>query len=348
MNLKNDEIYQELLCYYKEDDIINIKNNRLELKKIFKNIIKENSKEYEIEDLFNNINDNVFLIDTPDDYQLINDFFIKQRQCFKLLLDDDIELECSFDHKIETTSGWKFAKDLSKIDLIKTKNGYLKLIDKCDIGENKVYDFEIDHKNHRYWSNDISSHNTAKTFVTCYYALSCLKDHKFEKIILTKPVQEAGENLGFLPGTIDEKIAPHYESYRSTFLKMVDAPTLERNYKNGIIENKPLAFMRGASFENCLIIGDEFQNADIRSLIMFITRMGKGSKIIICGDISQYDIDKQYIALDYLPKLIGDIPGVGTFTFTEDDIMRHSILIEITKRYELAKSQDSFPKKKKQ
>jgi len=189
---------------------------------------------------------------------------------------------------------------------------------------------------------------TAKTFVTCYYALSCLKDHKFEKIILTKPVQEAGENLGFLPGTIDEKIAPHYESYRSTFLKMIDSPTLERNYKNGIIENKPLAFMRGASFENCLIIGDEFQNADIRSLIMFITRMGKGSKIIICGDISQYDIDKQYIALDYLPKLIGDIPGVGVFTFTEDDIMRHSILIEITKRYEMAKNTDLFPKKKKQ
>lgn len=188
---------------------------------------------------------------------------------------------------------------------------------------------------------------TAKTFVSCYYALDCLKTNRFEKIILTKPVQESGENLGFLPGTIDEKISPHYESYRSTFLKLTDKNTLERNYKNGIIENTPLAFMRGASFENTLMIGDEFQNADIRSLIMFITRMGKGSKIIICGDISQYDINKENIALDFLPKLIGDIKGVGVFEFTEDDIMRHSILIEITKRYELAKNNNQLPKMKR-
>lgn len=189
---------------------------------------------------------------------------------------------------------------------------------------------------------------TSKTFASCYYAINCLKTHKYEKIILTKPVQEAGENLGFLPGSIDEKIAPHYESFVTNILKFIDKKTLERNYKDGVIENKPLAYMRGANFDDCLIIGDEFQNADIRALIMFITRMGKNSKVIICGDVSQHDIGKDFVALEYLIKLIGDVQGVGVFRFSEEDIMRHPILIEITKRYEKAKREDNkLPKVKK-
>lgn len=189
---------------------------------------------------------------------------------------------------------------------------------------------------------------TAKTFISCYYAIKCIENNSFSKIILTKPVQEAGENLGFLPGTVSEKIDPHYESYRHALLKLIDKKTLEKHYKEEVIENRPLAFMRGANFDDSLIIGDEFQNADLRSLIMFITRMGKDSKVIICGDTSQHDIGKDYVALEYLKDLIGDIKGVATFKFAEEDIMRHSILIEITKRYEKAKHDSSnLPKTKK-
>lgn len=185
---------------------------------------------------------------------------------------------------------------------------------------------------------------TAKTFMSCYYSIKCLMDHKFEKIILTKPIQESGENLGFLPGTIEEKILPFYESFRNNFLKIIDKRTFDARYKDGVFENKPLAYLRGTGFDNSLMILDEAQNADIRSLIMFITRMGENSQIIIAGDISQYDIRNENVGLPFLESLIEGIEGVAVFRFNEEDIMRNKILIEITKRYEKAKEEGRLPK----
>jgi len=93
---------------------------------------------------------------------------------------------------------------------------------------------------------------SSKTFLMCYYVIDTLKKNKFEHILLTKPIQEAGEKLGALPGDVEEKINPHYESFKLNFLKMVDKQTLERNYKNSIIENKPIAYLRGTGWDNCL------------------------------------------------------------------------------------------------
>jgi len=188
---------------------------------------------------------------------------------------------------------------------------------------------------------------SAKTWSACYYAVQCLKSNKFDNIIFTKPIREAGEQLGFLPGDIKDKIDPHYESFRQNILKMIDKQTLQKNYERGVFIDKPLAYLRGQSFDNALLILDEAQNCDIRDLMMFVTRMGKNSKVIICGDISQHDIKLETVAIPYFEKLIGDIPGVTTFKFDEDDIMRNGILKEITRRYEREKAEGKIPKMKK-
>lgn len=187
---------------------------------------------------------------------------------------------------------------------------------------------------------------TSKTFISCYYAIKCLKEHKFNKIIFTKPIQESGEKLGFLPGSVDDKIDPFYESYRQNISKLIDKTTIIRNYDRGVFEDKPLAYMRGTTYDGLMIL-DEAQNCDLRSLILFITRLGVGSKMIISGDISQHDIGSRFVSLPFLEEMINDIPGVGIFRFDEEDIMRSNILKEITRRYEKAKSDGTVPSNKK-
>lgn len=188
---------------------------------------------------------------------------------------------------------------------------------------------------------------TSKTFICCYYAVKALKEARFAKVILTKPIHEAGEKLGYLPGDIENKIDPHYESFRLTLAKMVKRNILEKLLKNDSIEFRPLAYMRGATFDNTLMILDEAQNADVRQLMLFTTRMGKGSKVLITGDIHQYDIRAFHVALPFFVDMIKDIEGIGVFEFGQEDIVRNKILIEITERYETLKAKDMLPKNKK-
>lgn len=187
---------------------------------------------------------------------------------------------------------------------------------------------------------------TSKTFVDCYYAVNSLKEKKFKKILLTKPVQEAGEKLGYLPGDIDKKIDPHYESFKITFQKLLKKRIFEQLLKDNIMEFRPLAYMRGATFDDTLMILDEAQNADIRQLMLFVTRMGKGSKVLISGDIHQYDINRHHVALPFFAEMVKNIDGVGLFEFNQGDIVRNKILIEITERYEKLKAMDKLPSKK--
>lgn len=188
---------------------------------------------------------------------------------------------------------------------------------------------------------------TSKTFVDCYYAVKALKEEKFAKILLTKPVQEAGEKLGYLPGDIESKIDPHYESFKITLKKLLSKRILDKLLKEGLIEFRPLAYMRGATFDNTLMILDEAQNSDVRQLMLFTTRMGRGSKVIISGDIHQYDINQYHVALPFFVEMIDGIKGIGQFHFGQDDIVRNPILIEITDRYEKLKAKDMLPKNKK-
>jgi len=188
---------------------------------------------------------------------------------------------------------------------------------------------------------------TSKTFIDCYYAIKALKEEKFTKILFTKPVQEAGEKLGYLPGDIESKIDPHYESFKITLTKLLSKRILDKLLKENLIEFRPLAYMRGATFDNTLMILDEAQNSDIRQLMLFTTRMGNGSKVIISGDIHQYDINQYHVALPFYVKMVEGISGIGIFNFAQEDIVRNKILIEITDRYEKLKSDDMLPKNKK-
>ncbi len=178
----------------------------------------------------------------------------------------------------------------------------------------------------------------SKTFTACYAALKMLEKGDVRKVILTKPIQESGEKLGFLPGDVKEKTDPYMESYLTNMAKIVDSKDVGGLIQQMAIEVKPLAYMRGAGYDDCVMILDEAQNCDFRQLMLYVTRMGKNSKIIAMGDVSQYDIAKNKIALPKFAEMISGIPGVETHKFTKDDIVRHPMLIAITDRYDDWKS----------
>jgi phosphate starvation-inducible PhoH-like protein len=182
---------------------------------------------------------------------------------------------------------------------------------------------------------------TSKTFTACLAALNLYISGKIKKIILSKPIQESGEKLGFLPGEIKDKIDPFMESYRSNLVKILHDPNLVNWLEGaGVIEFRPLAYMRGATFDNCLMILDEAQNADFKQLMLFLTRMGKDSKTLICGDVSQYDINRSKVALPDFIKLMTGINGTGIHQFGDADIVRNKILVQITERYEKWKDEN--------
>lgn len=175
---------------------------------------------------------------------------------------------------------------------------------------------------------------TSKTFTACYAALKLFAEKQIDNIILCKPIQEAGEKLGFLPGDVSEKIDPYMQSYVSNLTKIVGPQLTEMMVEAEIIQFRPMAFMRGDTFDNSLMILDEAQNATFKQLMLFITRMGKGSKVIVTGDISQYDIAKNNIGLEKFIDLMSGIKGIGEHKFTDKDIVRAKILQEVVKRYD--------------
>ena len=182
---------------------------------------------------------------------------------------------------------------------------------------------------------------TSKTFTACYAALKMYLNGDVEKIILSKPIQESGEKLGFLPGDVKDKIDPFMESYRSNMVKLLNDPQLVGWLEAvGVIEFRPLAYMRGATFDNAFMILDEAQNADFKQLMLFLTRLGSNSKILICGDVSQYDIAKNKVALPDFINIISGTNGVGIHQFKDSDIVRNKILVEITEKYEKWKSEN--------
>lgn len=183
---------------------------------------------------------------------------------------------------------------------------------------------------------------TSKTFTTCYTALCLLADRKVDKIIITKPIQESGENLGFLPGDVDEKTAPHMRSYISNFEKIIGKKNTEFLKLSGDIAVEPLAYMRGVTFDNSIILLDEAQNATMKQLIMWITRLGKNSKAVLMGDVSQYDIKKRDSKFLEFIEMVKDVNSVNTFEFKSEDIVRNKFLIDIVNKYEKYKSENEF------
>lgn len=179
---------------------------------------------------------------------------------------------------------------------------------------------------------------TSKTFTACYTALQLFLEKKISQVVLCKPIQEAGEKLGFLPGDVSEKIDPFMTSYISNMKKIIGDEHTQKLVEKEIIVFRPLAYMRGDTFDDSLMILDEAQNATFKQLMLFITRMGKGSKVIVTGDVSQYDIAKQNVGLPSFIDLMRGIRGIGEHQFTEKDIVRAKILQDVVNRYDKWKS----------
>ncbi|MFV2016485.1 MAG: PhoH family protein [Candidatus Heimdallarchaeota archaeon] len=184
---------------------------------------------------------------------------------------------------------------------------------------------------------------SSKTFTACYTALTLLAEKKVNQIILVKPIKESGnENLGALPGDINDKIRPYLESFVTNFHKIIGKQSTEFMFSTNEILFRALAYMRGTGYDRALIFVDEAQNMDYKSLMLVISRLGFESKMIIAGDVSQYDIKKNVVALPNFIELIKDLKGIASFEFKKEDIVRNRILIEITDRYEKWKYENNL------
>lgn len=183
---------------------------------------------------------------------------------------------------------------------------------------------------------------TGKTYIPVAMALQALKAGEVSKIVITRPIVEAGEKLGFLPGALEEKINPYLRPIYDAIESMDGFDSVDRLINDRTLEIAPIAYMRGRTLENSFIIVDEAQNTTVDQLEMLVTRMGMGSKLVITGDITQVDLPKRKNSgLLTFKEIVGGIDKIKFHAFTEEDVMRHPIVKEIVKAYELWKTNDA-------
>lgn len=180
----------------------------------------------------------------------------------------------------------------------------------------------------------IGAAGSGKTFLAIASALYFYEFGLVKKIILVRPAVEAGEKLGFLPGDLSQKIDPYLRPMYDALNTMMDTNVLNKMIDQNVIEVAPLAYMRGRTLNNCFIILDEAQNSTKEQMKMFLTRLGKKSKAVITGDITQIDLPNAFSGLVHVIPLIKEIPGISVCDFTNDDVMRHPLVKKIIKAYE--------------
>jgi phosphate starvation-inducible protein PhoH and related proteins len=178
---------------------------------------------------------------------------------------------------------------------------------------------------------------TGKTYTAVALAVRALKDKKVRKIIITRPAVEAGENLGFLPGDLKEKIDPYLRPIYDALEDMISGEKLKAFLEKNTIEIAPLAYMRGRTLDNAFILLDEAQNTTPMQLKMFLTRMGPASKIIVTGDKTQVDLPKnQKSGLEDAEKKLQKIKGIEFIELDGKDVVRHPLVVQILQAYEKA------------
>jgi phosphate starvation-inducible protein PhoH and related proteins len=176
---------------------------------------------------------------------------------------------------------------------------------------------------------------TGKTYLAVAMAVSALLTKQVNRIILARPAVEAGERLGFLPGTLQQKIDPYMRPLYDALYDMLDADKLERFLEKGIIEVAPLAFMRGRTLNDSFVILDEAQNTTSEQMKMFLTRLGFHSKAVITGDVTQVDLPAgKKSGLVEAMEICGKIEGIGVLQFSEKDVVRHNLVQQIIRAYE--------------
>lgn len=188
------------------------------------------------------------------------------------------------------------------------------------------------HKNDMVFA--IGPAGTGKTYTAVALAVRALKNKEVRRIILTRPAVEAGENLGFLPGDMKEKLDPYMQPLYDALNDMIPSEKLKAFIEERVIQIAPLAFMRGRTLDNAFVILDEAQNTTVQQMKMFLTRMGKSAKFIITGDMTQVDLPhKQKSGLRHSLEVLKKVEGIGTIYLDEKDVIRHKLVQSIIKAY---------------
>ena len=176
---------------------------------------------------------------------------------------------------------------------------------------------------------------TGKTYLAMAMAVAALQSKKINRIILTRPAVEAGEHLGFLPGTLSEKIDPYLRPLFDALHDMIDVDSIPRLMQSGIIEVAPLAYMRGRTLNDAFVILDEAQNTTPEQMKMFLTRLGFGSKMVVTGDVTQIDLPGgQHSGLKVVRDILKDIDDIAFLELTAEDVVRHRLIGDIVKAYD--------------
>jgi phosphate starvation-inducible PhoH-like protein len=177
---------------------------------------------------------------------------------------------------------------------------------------------------------------TGKTYLAVAKAVAALYDKSVSRIILTRPAVEAGEKLGFLPGTLSEKIDPYLRPLFDALQEMLEPEVTQRMLANGVIEVAPLAYMRGRTLNDSFVILDEAQNTTPEQMKMFLTRLGFNSKMVITGDVTQIDLPSGKSGLDHASRVLARVQGLHISRLTSADVVRHELVTRIVEAYEEA------------
>jgi phosphate starvation-inducible protein PhoH and related proteins len=185
---------------------------------------------------------------------------------------------------------------------------------------------------------------SGKTYTAVALAVRALKEKHVRRIILTRPAVEAGENLGFLPGDLKEKLDPYMQPLYDALMDMIPYDKLADYLEKGVIEIAPLAFMRGRTLDKAFVILDEAQNATVGQMKMFLTRMGQQAKFIITGDATQVDLPRnQPSGLLRAVEMVRDIEGISVIELTGSDVVRHRLVKRILEAFEKAEGKNNQP-----
>jgi phosphate starvation-inducible PhoH-like protein len=175
---------------------------------------------------------------------------------------------------------------------------------------------------------------TGKTYLAVACAVAALKQEKIKRIVLTRPAVEAGEALGFLPGALEEKILPYLRPLYDALNDLLEVEELQKLMDRNVIEIAPLAYMRGRTLGNSFVILDEAQNTTAEQMLMFLTRLGVGSKCVVTGDVTQIDLPRNKLSgLVEAVSALRDVRGIGMHFFSEKDVVRHPLVQSIVLAY---------------
>ncbi|MGX7198097.1 PhoH family protein [Enterococcus olivae] len=225
--------------------------------------------------------------------------------------------------------------DMYEEELIKDRNG--KPIRVKNAGQKKYVDAISSHD----VTFGIGPAGTGKTFLAVVLAIAALKKGQVKRIILTRPAVEAGENLGFLPGDLKEKVDPYLRPVYDALYQIFGTEHTNRLMERGVIEIAPLAYMRGRTLDDAFVILDEAQNTTIAQMKMFLTRLGYNSKMIVNGDTSQIDLPRGVVSgLIHAERTLGKIKAIAFASFEASDVVRHPVVAEIIQAYDHADLRD--------